>query len=83
MTDIRISLPGVGPQGPTGQTGPQGPQGPTGPQGPAGPTWDPSTLPQYTDDDDAATNGLSVGGAYIVAAGSDTLVPGTVKIRMI
>jgi hypothetical protein len=51
-------------------------------QGPAGIANVPdlNALPRYTDDDDAKSNGLTIGDAYIVNNQSDTLVPGTVKL---
>jgi hypothetical protein len=51
-------------------------------QGPAGTAGMPdlNVLPRYTDDDDAKSNGLTIGDAYIVSDQSDTLVPGTVKL---
>lgn len=53
-------------------------QGLQGPAGPAG-TPDLSSLPQHKDDAAAILAGMSVGQHYVVAAESDTLVPGTLK----
>ena len=50
-----------------------------GPQGAAG-IPDLAALPQYKDDDEAKANGLGINDSYVVATGSDVLVPGTVKL---
>lgn len=51
-------------------------------QGPAGSAGVPdlAALPQYKDDDEAKANGLGINDSYVVATGSDVLVPGTVKL---
>jgi hypothetical protein len=54
-------------------------QGLQGPPGSAG-IPDLNALPRYTDDDDAKSNGLTIGDAYVISDQSDTLVPGTVKL---
>lgn len=50
-----------GPQGPQGDQGLQGEQGPQGPEGPSGLT---SVPGPYTDDSDAASNGIEIGQLY-------------------
>jgi hypothetical protein len=76
MTDIRISLPGAGPQGPVG------PVGPIGPIGPVGPPLGLSTLPHYTDEQAAIAAGLTAGEAFIVAPGSDVNQVGSIMVVM-
>lgn len=66
----------VGPTGPTGSQGAigvQGPNGPTGSQGVAGfqgPQGPVAAVPgPYTDDSNASSNGVSVGGLYYRSTG--------------